>query len=104
MLRSRSSIRGAALAFTLGSAIVVPAALPVPANAAEASKNVPASYGELMKMKPMEAMHLMDEGNKGYVTREEFMKFQEALFQKMDQNKDEKISREEWIRQIHTAP
>ena len=57
----------------------------------------PAQYIDFLKMKPMKAMHMMDVGNKGYVTKEEFMKFHEEMFNRMDKNGDGKISAEEWL-------
>jgi Ca2+-binding EF-hand superfamily protein len=54
-------------------------------------------FASLGKMKPMEIMHMMDEGNKGYVTKEEFMKFHEAVFAKMDKDHDGRLSTAEWL-------
>ena len=58
---------------------------------------MPPSYYALMKMKPAEQMRLMDPDKKGYVTKEEFMKFYESMFDKMDKNKDGKLDKGEWM-------
>ena len=55
----------------------------------------PAEYVDYLKMKPMQAMHMMDADKKGYVTKEEFMKFHEELFEKIDKDHDGKLSMEE---------
>jgi len=55
------------------------------------------SYSALLKMKPMEVMHMCDAEKKGYVTREEFMKFHEEIFQKIDRDHDGKLSSAEWM-------
>jgi len=94
----RSITKAAFAVLPLGS-IVAAALMVVPATvSAIPPEDRPASYAALVKMKPMEAMHAMDEGNKGYVTKEEFMKFMEALYDKMDRNHDGKVSKEEWLR------
>ncbi|HSD21901.1 MAG TPA: EF-hand domain-containing protein [Anaeromyxobacter sp.] len=61
-------------------------------------EKMPASYEAMMKMKPMDVMQMMDPGKKGYVTKDDFMKFHEALFDKMDKNKDGQVSRQEFSR------
>ena len=72
------------------------------ARAADATfDKMPASYGALMKMKPMDVFHMMDKDKKGTVTKEQYMKFHEAMFDKMDKNKDGALSHEEWVGQIH---
>jgi hypothetical protein len=57
---------------------------------------MPTSYSVMMKMKPMDIFHMMDTDKKGYVTKEEFMKFQEQLFGVMDKNKDGQVSAPEF--------
>ncbi len=74
------------------------------ARAAEFAQDFPKSYSDFVKMKPMEIMKMMDKDKRGYVTKEEFMKFHEQMFDKMDKNKDGVLSREEWIGQIHSSP
>jgi Ca2+-binding EF-hand superfamily protein len=51
---------------------------------------------KLMRMDPMEVMHMIDKGTKGYVTREEFLKFQEQFFNRMDRDHNGRISEVEW--------
>jgi hypothetical protein len=60
------------------------------------SDRMPASYMQLTKMAPMEVMHMIDTGAKGYLTREEFLRFQEQFFGQMDRNHDGRISEAEW--------
>jgi len=91
----------------LASAGAMAAALlgaPAMARAADTSREVPRSYAALMKMKPMAVMHMMDSGKKGFVTQEEFMAFHQAMFDKMDGDRDGKLSQAEWIEKVHTAP
>ena len=93
-------IRTAALALTLAGASAVLIAYPRAAPAAEDSldsTDFPKSYRDFMKMKAMDVMHRMDEGKKGYVTKEEYMKFHEALFDRMDRNHDGKVDDKEWM-------
>ncbi len=59
-------------------------------------EDVPSSYPALQKMKPVEVMHMIDKEKKGYVTREEFMKFQEALFDRLDKNRDRRLDEVEF--------
>ncbi len=105
MVALRARGRGAALALfmTMAGAAGL-AGSPRDARAADFAQDFPKSYSSLVKMKPMEIMHMMDPGKKGFVTKEDFMKFHEAMFDKMDKDKDEKLSREEWLGQIHSTP
>jgi len=89
-----SSFTRAALAAAL---IAVLATIP-DAQAADTSQDMmPASYGSLMKMKPKSVMHMMDPDKKGYVTKSDYMKFHEQMFEKMDKNHDDKLTEEEFI-------
>jgi hypothetical protein len=97
--------------FTVPAATLAVAALmaltsyPRAAQAADVSQDkMPASYGSMMKMDPMDVMHMMDGGKKGYVSREDFMKFHEAMFVKMDKNKDGKLTEDEFVARTHAAP
>ena len=86
---NRRSLRAA----FLGLALVTSSA----ALASDAkSDKMPTSYMKLMKMDPMEVMHMIDKGAKGYVTREEFLKFQEQFFNRMDRDRNGRISEVEW--------
>jgi len=69
-----------------------------PARASHDEK-MPSSHSALTKMDPMDVMHLMDADKNGYVTREEFVKFQEALFEKIDKNRDRKLAPAEFTDQ-----
>jgi Ca2+-binding EF-hand superfamily protein len=61
---------------------------------------MPPSYYALMKMKPAEQMRLMDPDKKGYVTKDEFVKFHtrmaEKMFDNMDKNHDGKLTEAEF--------
>jgi hypothetical protein len=52
-----------------------------------------------MKMDPEDVMHMIDKEKKGYVTREEFLKFQAAVFDSIDRNKDRRLSAPEFTDQ-----
>ena len=56
-----------------------------------------AEYIDFLNMKPMQARHMMDSRNKGYVAKEEFMKFHEEMFDRMDKDHDGKIAPQEWL-------
>jgi hypothetical protein len=47
-------------------------------------------------MSPSEQMKMMDKGNKGYVTRDEFMQFQQQMWNNMDKDNDGRLTRSEW--------
>ena len=89
----------------LAAALVAVMATIPNAHAADTSQDMmPAGYASLMKMKPMEVMHLMDKDKKGYVTKSEFMKFHEQMFEKMDKNHDDKLSEAEFVERTHAGP
>ncbi len=94
MSARRFALRTAAAAALLASTALAPVA-----RAGDASldrDNVPGSYTAYLKMKPMSVMHMMDMDKKGFVTKDDFMKFHEIMFQKMDKNADGKLDRAEW--------
>ena len=74
------------------------ASTPAPTTSDEAR-----SYNQLARMKPMEVMHMIDSDKKGYVTREEFLKFQERFFDRMDQDHDGKVDPREWMGKAGTG-
>jgi hypothetical protein len=99
---ARRIARIAVLSVTMGGAAVGMTIYPLTVRAAEDAKHqdrtgMPRSMGEFMKMDPEECMKMMDKEHKGHVTKKEFMKFQEELWQKMDKNRDDKADREEWV-------
>ncbi len=61
-------------------------------DAAKKEKQKMPSYPALMQMKPEDVMNMMDKDKKGYVTHEEFMKFYEALFQRLDRDKNQQLT------------
>src|ERR1700682_6172144 len=91
------SILAAALSFA------VVAAAPVARADTPTTSDEARSWAQLAKMKPMEVMHMIDRENKGYVTREEFMRFQEQLFDKMDADHDGKVVAPEWMGKAATG-
>ena len=80
------------LGLIAGTALVVSTA-----TFGQSSGGNPSNYGFLVGQKPMAVMHMMDKDNKGYVTKAEYMKFHEELFNRMDKNGDGNISAEEWL-------
>ena len=88
--RRTLSLTRAALAATW---VAVMATAPTTTFASEVSfDKVPVSYAAMMKMKPMDVMHLMDPDKKGYVTKDDFMKFQEQLFNTWDKDKNGRLA------------
>jgi hypothetical protein len=49
--------------------------------------HMPQSPAAMQKMKPSELYNMMDKDKDGYVTKEEFLKFQERVFDSWDKNK-----------------
>ncbi len=81
-----------------GAALVV-SLVPAPSRAAAedaAKKEKMPSYPALMKKKPMDVMHMMDTDKTDSVSREEFMKFYEALFERLDRDKNEQLAPKEF--------
>jgi Ca2+-binding EF-hand superfamily protein len=76
--------------------MLISVAAPLGRTAAQSTDEV-RSYAQLMRKKAMEVMHMMDADKKGYVTREEFVKFQEQFFDRMDKNHDGKVDAKEWM-------
>src|SRR5712672_1748171 len=95
-LMIRSILAAAALLVAIAATPAARAAIPTTTDEAR-------SWAQLAKMKPMEVMHMIDTENKGYVTREEFMKFQEQLFDKMDTDHDGKVVAPEWMGKAATG-
>jgi hypothetical protein len=96
------STRIAAAVRTLGAGAAAASLAVAPlARAADTTpqERAPRSYAAMMKMKPAELMHLMDASHEGYVTRDEFLKFQQELFERMDKDRDGRISEPEFLEQ-----
>ena len=53
--------------------------------------HMPPSPAAMQKMKPSELYNMMDHDKDGYVTKEEFLKFQEKVFDNWDKNKTGKL-------------
>ena len=84
--------RAAKLLALLAVVAVVPAA-----RAADVSfDKVPANYAMMMKMSPQDLRKAMDPDQKGYVTYDDYMKFHEMMFEKMDKNHDGKLDASEF--------
>ena len=76
---------GAALVISL-----VPSQTRAAADDAKKDKKMP-SYPALQKMEPNDVMKMMDADKSGFVTREEFVKFYEALYERLDRDKDQQL-------------
>ena len=46
-------------------------------------------------MKPERVMKMMDKDNKGYVTHEEFMKFYDDVYKRLDRDNNQKLTAQE---------
>ncbi len=57
----------------------------------------PAWYAVNPGLEPMKLMHMMDADRSGTISREEFLKFHEELFDKLDTNHDGQIDAGEWM-------
>jgi hypothetical protein len=96
--------RNVARVVTVAALVVVTAAVPAVwaaeggtessgANTADTAKGkMPPSPAAMMKMKPHELFNMMDKDQNGYVTKEEFMKFQERLFDTWDKDKTGRLA------------
>jgi hypothetical protein len=84
----RTSLAAAALSLGLAA---LPARAATPTTTDEAR-----TFTALQRVKAIEVMHLMDEEKKGYVTREEFLRFQEQLFDRMNPSGDGKVDAREF--------
>ena len=94
-------------ALALGLAVLGVASLPLTAQAADPPQvKMPATHGDMCKMmqsNPMGLMKMMDADKNGSVSKSEYMKFHEEMFDKMDKNKDGEIQHQEWVDSIHTS-
>jgi hypothetical protein len=96
MFGSSTTTRAARSARAVVGAVSI-ACFATAAGAADAREDkMPSSYPAYQEMKPADAMKTMDADKNGYVTREEFVKFQEALFGKMDKDGDRRLSAAEF--------
>jgi hypothetical protein len=102
MFSLRSATRTPVPALALAGAILsISVTLPAPARASEASfDKMKMTYGQFAKMEPADAMRMMDPNNKGYVTKEEFLKFQERLFNNIPKKSPDRMTMEEWRDQL----
>lgn len=90
-------------AVLLGVAALAVASSPAVTRAAAESSGqhqhamkMPQNMAELMRMDPEHCMKMMDAKSKGYVTKEEFLKFQEQLWSNMDKNRDNQVDKSEF--------
>jgi hypothetical protein len=91
-----SKIARARFALATAGAVLVISLFPSPSRAAaddpaKKEKKMP-SYPALMKMEPKQVSTMMDADNSGYVSREEFMKFYEALYDRLDRDKNQQLT------------
>src|SRR3972149_5086091 len=98
-----------AAVFAMASAAMIASiSVPFVAQAAEPTHDkmmqTPKSYAEFMKMDPVECMKMIDHDNKGYVTKEEYMRFHEAFFKNMAKKNADRVTREEWLGRHGDSP
>ncbi len=97
------STRAAALAMA-SAAMLASITVPFVAQAAEPTHDkmmqTPKSYAEFMKMDPAECMKMIDHDNKGYVTKEEYMRFHEAFWPRRTPTGSP--GKSGWARSTHT--
>lgn len=99
---SRSFARKIVQAAAVSAAVAALGLAPAAALAQDAKQHEhkmgtgPGSMGQLMKMSPEECMQMMDKEHKGYVSKKDFMKFQEDLWKKMDKDKNGKVTAAEF--------
>jgi hypothetical protein len=94
-LRVALATAGAALLVSLVPAPSRTAAEETTTTKKEKKSKMP-SMPQMQRMKPMDVMHMMDPDKKGYVTHEEFMKFYEDLFQRLDRDKNGQLTQPEF--------
>jgi hypothetical protein len=97
-LRSATHMSVCAIALA-GALLFISVSLPGPAQAADTASDMKMTCGQFAKMDPAKAMKMMDPDNKGYVTREEFLKFQEKLFNNIPKQSPDRVTTEEWRKQ-----
>ncbi len=79
-------------------------------GAATAGESGSAARGDRMtpsgvaRMAPEHQMKMMDKDNKGYVTKEEFMRFQEQLWNNIPKSNESRVTRSEWLNQPNGTP
>ncbi len=88
MQASKRLIAAAALALSMSSL-------------AHAATVDPENWRALISMDAMEIMHMIDTGKTGKLTKDQFMKFQSNLFDRMDKNKDGYVTVQEWLGQAY---
>jgi hypothetical protein len=95
--RRRSAVKRVLFGvLALVGALVGPAS-PARAAGGGSGGGVPPDWVKFQQMKPAEVWHMMDPDNKGYVTKDEFMKFQDELFTKLDKKGEGKITPDEFM-------
>jgi hypothetical protein len=86
------AVAGAALVASVAFAPAVRAAEGETKSSAPSAQKMPSTPYRMYKTDPMQMYKMMDADNKGYVTKEEFMKFQEQLFDKWDKAKQGRLT------------
>ncbi len=95
---ARRITRTVLLSMTMSAAVAALTLCPLTVSAAESAKpqqptyKMPNSMAQLMQMDPDQCMKMMDKDNKGYVTKKEFMNFQDELWKRMDKDRDGKVT------------
>jgi hypothetical protein len=100
----RSAARLPVPALGLAVALFFSVGLPGFARAADTSFDKSTmTYSQFAKMEPMAAMKMMDPDNKGYVTREEFLRLQAKLFDNIPKQNRDRVTMQEWRSQAENA-
>jgi hypothetical protein len=94
-MSARAALLAVSTLAVAGPPLAARAAAGGPAQQKHTAK-MPQNMAELMRMDPEHCMKMMDQKNKGYVTKEEFMKFQEQLWTNMDKNRDTQVDSTEF--------
>jgi len=63
----------------------------------QTNTDLPRSIGEVMKMKPLQVMHMVDTDKTGVVTKQQYMKFFEDLWDRMDPGHKGTVSKDVWM-------
>ena len=95
---TRRITRAVLFSMTMSAAVAALTLCPLTVSAEEAGKQdqhtykMPSSMGQLMKMDPAQCFKMMDKDQKGYVTKQDFMQFQQELWKRMDKQQNGKVS------------
>ena len=95
---TRRITRTVLFSMTMSAAVAALTLCPLTVSAAggtqqdQQPQKMPSSMGQLMKMDPAQCFKMMDKDQKGYVTKQDFMRFQEELWKRMDKDQNGKVT------------